>query len=191
MTMEAYLCITQLNDFSFCPRSIYFHNIYQDNVGEQAYHGICQKKGLAAHESIDNNRYSTRKNIIQGLTVFSEKYNLLGRIDVLDIGSGELTERKYSIKRVYDGFRYQLYAQYFSLIEMGYEVERMKLYSQKDNCSHPVAIPGADETAEFESLLEDIMSFSLESPFEQNPAKCPACIYNQLCDFYGSQVHAS
>lgn len=29
--MEDYIKITQLNDFIFCPVSIYFHNLYEDS----------------------------------------------------------------------------------------------------------------------------------------------------------------
>lgn len=182
--MESYLCITQINDFIFCPRSIYFHGIYQDNYDEDTYHKTWQKKGLAAHKAVDEGSYSKRKDVIQGMTVYSEKYQLLGRIDILDLKTRELTERKYSVTRLYDGFRYQIYAQYFALLEMGYEVESMKIYCKKSNRNYPVNLPDDNDTAEFENVLSQIRSFSLSAPFSQNPEKCEKCIYNCLCDIY-------
>lgn len=180
--MESYLMITQINDFLFCPRSIYFHTIFAQNVDKDLYQDTPQKKGCAAHQSIDEKHYSTRKNILQGLTVYCEKYNLLGVIDTLDLETKTLCEQKYAITRVYDGFRYQLYAQYFALLEMGYEIEHLKLYSKKDNKSYLIDLPNELEIQKFESLLNKIRSFSLFDPFIPNPNKCQNCIYNPLCD---------
>ena len=50
--METYLMITQINDFTFCPRSIYFHDVYRNSVGEDAYHAVPQKVGRASHKAI-------------------------------------------------------------------------------------------------------------------------------------------
>jgi hypothetical protein len=83
-TMESYLLITQLNDFMFCPRSIYFHNIYQENYGEETYHQTPQKIGQTAHKAVDEGTYSTRKDILQGLTVYSEKYTKMFLKDILE-----------------------------------------------------------------------------------------------------------
>lgn len=98
--MESYLMITQLNDFIFCPRSIYFAGIYRESVTDDLYHQTSQREGLSHHAAIDENHYSSRSDIITGLTVYSEKYHLLGRIDILDTTAGILTERKYSITAV-------------------------------------------------------------------------------------------
>jgi CRISPR-associated exonuclease Cas4 len=183
--MESYLCITQLNDFIFCPRSIYFHNVYQENYSTEMYHKTWQKKGTAAHKAVDEGHYSTKKNILQGITVYSEKYKLLGKIDVFDLNSKTLTERKYSVTAVYDGFRYQVYAQYYALLEMGYDVQFLNIYSKKCNTVYPIEIPGVKEEEEFEGVIDQIRSYSLDEEFTQNPVKCKKCIYNMLCDIYG------
>jgi len=181
--MESYLCITQINDFIFCPRSIYFHNIYHANYSTETYHKTWQKKGCAVHASISE-KNTTRKNIIQELAVYSEKYNIFGKIDTYDINKKELTERKYSVTRIYDGFRYQLYAQYYCMLEMGYQIDNMKIYSKKSNKNYPIAIPTLAEQQEFETVLQQIRNYSLLEPFSQNPKKCINCIYNPLCDIY-------
>ena len=66
--MESYLMITQLNDFIFCPRSIYFAGIYRESVSDELYHQTPQREGLVHHAAIDEHRYSSRDDIITGLT---------------------------------------------------------------------------------------------------------------------------
>ena len=44
--MESYLMITQLNDFIFCPRSIYFAGIYRESVSDEVYHQTPQRERL-------------------------------------------------------------------------------------------------------------------------------------------------
>ena len=180
--MEPYLMMTQLNDFIFCPRSIFFSGIYRGSVSDDLYHQAPQRIGLVHHEAVDENRYSTRKSVITGMTVYSEKYRLQGRIDIFDTASGLLTERKYSITAVYPGFRYQLYAQYFALLEAGFEVRQMRLYSTKDNKIYPVDLPSEEDIREFEKVIDEMRSFSLDACFVPNPNKCAHCIYAALCD---------
>ena len=174
--------ITQLNDFIFCPRSIFFSGIYHGSVEDSLFHQTPQTTGQAHHQAVDENRYSSRESIITGMTVYSEKYRLLGRIDIFDTKSGLLTERKYSVTAIYPGFRYQLYAQFFALTEAGFEVKSLRLHSVKDNKIYPVSLPGPDEIIEFENVIREIRNFSLDAPFQANPNKCGHCIYASLCD---------
>lgn len=180
--MESYLTITQINDFIFCPRSIYFHDIYRNTADTECYHQRPQKTGLASHRTVDEGTYSTSKGIITGLAVYSSRYNLLGRIDILDTVGKTLTERKYSITAVYDGFKFQLYAQLFALQETGYEVLRLRLHSVKDNRNYEIPLPDEKEVAHFEATLEKMRTFSMTGPFVPNPNKCEHCIYRPLCD---------
>lgn len=182
--MYDYIQITLLNDFIFCPRSIYFHRLY-DKYSDENYKRVPQKAGTLKHKNIDEKRYSTRKNIMQGTSVFCEKYNIGGKIDLFDKENGELVERKNKIKKIYDGYRYQLYAQYFCLKEMGYNVKKLFLHSLSDNKRYLLKIPGTKEIKEFENLLEDIRSFDLhQKSITQNPEKCKNCIYSELCDLH-------
>lgn len=180
--MESYLMITQINDFIFCPRSIYFHDVYRGNVHAEFYNQTPQKVGLAAHAAIDDKTYSTRSEVLMGTMVYCEKYKLLGRIDLFNISTGVLTERKYSVTAIYDGFRYQLYAQYFALKEMGYSVREMRLYSKKDNKIYPIKFPSEEEISDFEVILCKMRNFKMTDKFTQNPNKCAHCIYCALCD---------
>jgi CRISPR-associated protein Cas4 len=182
--VEQYIQISLLNDFIFCPRSIYFHKCY-GNLATQNYHSTYQVKGLNAHKTIDENTYSTSKNILQGIDIFSEKYNLVGKIDIFDIKTKTLTERKKQIKVIYDGYILQIYAQYFCLIEMGYKVEHLKLYSKDDNKSYPIDLPTNNKIMydKFTKTIKDLQNFNLNDKFTANIEKCKNCIYYNLCDY--------
>ena len=181
--MEPYIPISFLNDFIFCPRSIYFHQLYGQS-DESLYHLTDQRDGKAAHASLDTKTYTTAKKVLQTIEVYSETYGLGGKIDIYDSAKKLLTERKKKIKVIYDGYIYQLYAQYHCLTEMGYEVKSMKLYSLDDNKSYSVALPHDDppRQLDFEQLIYELKTFDLSAPFVANPNKCTHCIYSQLCD---------
>lgn len=121
---------------------------------------------------------------MQGSPVYSEKYSIVGKIDIYDTADKALIERKYKVKKVYDGFRYQLYAQYFCLLEKGYEVKEMYIHSLSDNKRYQIDLPDETEIKRFENLLDQINHFyfkneSLDIPKE----KCMNCIYNTLCPY--------
>jgi CRISPR-associated exonuclease Cas4 len=176
--------ISYINDFIFCPRSIYNHQLYQ-NRDEMLYQGEAQTKGKASHEKIDTKTYSDKKNVLQNFEVYSSTYSLFGKIDVFDIDKGLLTERKNNIKTIYDGYVFQLYAHYYCLTEMGYQVEKMALYDFSKNKMYPIELPKNNPVMQqkFEATLEAINRFSLlKKDFIANKYKCEKCIYNLLCD---------
>ena len=76
------------------------------------YQSKAQINGTKAHEKVDNEQYSTRKNVITALDVYSEKYRIIGKIDIYDGDKRLLVERKKHINKIYDGYIFQLYAQY-------------------------------------------------------------------------------
>ena len=125
--------------------------------------------------------YSTAKRYLQGAAVYSEKYGLVGKIDLFDKEEGILTERKNKIKKIYDGYLYQLYAQYFCLLEIGYVVKKLALYSLSDNKKYEVDMPDDKATEKFEDLIFKIRNFDLENFKRSAKAKCDNCIYRQLC----------
>ncbi|MBS1589397.1 MAG: type V CRISPR-associated protein Cas4 [Bacteroidetes bacterium] len=182
--MDSYITLSFLNDFIFCPRSIYFHQLY-GSFAEAVYKQTPQYKGTAAHETIDEQTYSTSAHILQGMEVFSEQYNICGKIDIFDIKTGRLTERKREIKTIYDGYVFQVYAQCFALREMGYTVSEIVIHDLVHNKNYPILLPEQDEKmfTKFQLLIEDIDSFDMETTaFTPEKAKCTTCIYNQLCD---------
>ena len=182
--MSSYIRISTLNDFIFCPRSIYFHDLYQ-KYNRHSYQDTPQITGSIAHESLDTKKYSTAKKYIQSMAIYSDRYQLAGKIDIYNTQSKTLTERKNKIKKIYDGHKYQLYAQYFCMIEMGYEVKNLQIYSMTDNIMYPIDLPTTADQTKFERILQQYKKFQPDQPnFTQNPKKCAMCIYRQLCDYY-------
>ena len=79
--MDDYISISTLNDFIFCPYSIYLHNVYME-TDDSLYHATPQTKGRVAHESIDKKTYSTKKNDLMSLPVYSAMLGVMGKIDL-------------------------------------------------------------------------------------------------------------
>lgn len=79
--MNTYITISSLNDYLFCPYSLYLHNIYAE-TDDGIYHAKPQTQGKLAHISVDNKTASTRKGDLLSLPVYSEKYQLMGKIDI-------------------------------------------------------------------------------------------------------------
>lgn len=181
--MESYLLITYLNDFIFCPMSIYFHQLY-GKLSERLYYDEVQLNGRAAHEAVDEKRYSTHKNILQAIEVYSNEYQVCGKIDIFDVDKGLLTERKKHIQTIYDGYVFQLYAQYFCLIEMGYKVFQLRFYSSDDNKIYSIELPekNLEMFLKFQSTIKAMHQFNPENFFPQNVKKCEHCIYKNFCD---------
>jgi CRISPR-associated protein Cas4 len=179
--MEDYIMISELNDFIFCPYSIYLHNIYM-GASEEIYHAAPQTRGKIAHETVDKKTASHSKNTLMGLSVYSEKYGLMGKIDVFHITEGKLIERKYQLKNIFQGQIFQLWAQMFCLKEMGYEVKELAFYETSTNKMIPVAMPDSKAEAQFASFIELFRNYNPTESLNINPNKCRHCIYSNLCD---------
>lgn len=67
---EQPLAISQLNDFIFCPVSIFFHSLEtEENIMVQ---DSFQLNGTDAHKHSDSATYSTKKGMLQGVSVYCE-----------------------------------------------------------------------------------------------------------------------
>ena len=182
--MENPLNITALNDFIFCPASIYFHSLY-GNVETRLYQSTDQINGKAAHRTVDTQTYSGSA-YLQSLEVYCEKYNLIGKIDLYDKRKKLLIEREKKVIRMYDGYVFQLYAQYFSMIEMGYTVNALLIHSVDDNKNYHIDKPADNPLMlqKFEKTIQQINSFQLDGFQQPNREKCNRCIYSPYCDRY-------
>ncbi len=178
---EGYISISTLNDFIFCPYSIYLHNVYE-NTDESLFHATPQTQGRIAHETVDEKRSSTRKNVFQAMPVFSERYGLMGKIDIFNVDEKYLVERKYQLRQVYQGQIYQLWAQMLCLQEMGYEVERIAFFELSTKRTIPIQPPTPDDIRHFETFLVSFKNYDPTLPFSPNLNKCRHCIYCNLCD---------
>ncbi|MFZ1719897.1 MAG: type V CRISPR-associated protein Cas4 [Candidatus Moraniibacteriota bacterium] len=179
--MEALIQISKINDFLFCPRSLYFHSIYE-SFSDTTYHASPQTRGRLNHAPIDTGTYASEMKFLQGLEVYSERYGLVGKIDLYDKEKKMLIERKSKISFLHKGYFFQLYAQYFALEEMGFTVDTLVLRSLTDNKRYDVPLPSGDTLADFEQIIADMQSFDIiHAPIETNLKKCDHCIYRALC----------
>ena len=178
--MYDYIQISKINDFIFCPHSLYFHSVYE-NFDDGHYKTRPQIAGTIAHVTVDTQGASSRKNILQGKEVFSEKYSVIGKIDIYDYDKKELIERKRTIKKIYDGYVFQLCAQKVCMEEMGYKVEKLKLQSLTDHKKYNVVLT-KEQIKKFNETLSKMKKFNpLLSKKCDNLDKCNNCIYRELC----------
>ena len=180
---EYYISISTLNDFIFCPYSIYLHNVYMES-DEGIYHATPQTRGRNAHETIDTKKASNRAGDLQSLPILSEKYKLMGKIDLYRGKDKKLIERKYQLKNIYQGQIYQLWAQYLCMTEMGYDVKEIAFYEISTNKMIPVAIPSAEQLVQFQSFLKSYQTYNPEQPIPVNIEMQMWCIYSVQTSVY-------
>ena len=78
-----------------------------------------------------------------------------------------------------------MYAQYFALVEMGFQVNEIVIYSMDDNKKYSVDLPenNIEMLNKFECLIREIQNFNMDTFVQTNPLKCSTCVYEELCSF--------
>lgn len=178
--MHTLLPISYLNDFVFCPYSIYLHQVFEEGK-EETYSAKPQQQGRSAHENIDHGIRKDR--YLQAAYVICEELGIYGRIDRYEFTSNSLIERKRTVHKLYRGFYYQVWAQYYGMIEMGYQVDQIIVESVTDKRRTSIPIPTIAQQQELQQHIERIRSYDpLNHRFMVNINKCKHCIYAALCD---------
>lgn len=180
--MIDYIPLSVLNDFIFCPYSIYLHNVYME-MDEDLYKATPQTKGSIVHQSIDEKKGSTRKCDLMSLPVYCDELGVSGKIDIYKKDKRLLVERKNNLKHIFRGQIYQLWGQYFCMKEMGYDVERLAFYEISTNKMIYVGLPNEDDKQELIRFIDKFKNFDPTfTSFTINQNKCAHCIYCNLCD---------
>lgn len=180
--MNDYIPLSTLNDFIFCPYSIYLHNVYME-ADEDLYKATPQTQGTLAHKGVDKKSGSTRTGEILSLPVYSDTLGIFGKIDIFKQEQRLLIERKYNLKRIFKGQVYQLWGQYFCMKEMGYDVERLAFYEISTNKTIPIDTPQEEQFNELKAFIDAFRKYNPAKPFNLvNHNKCIHCIYCNLCD---------
>ena len=176
------IMLSYLNDFYFCPYSIYLHSVYS-NVMPDLYYDAYQVEGRIAHDTVDTGRYmASDPSILTSFHVFSDKYHLYGIVDIFKITQGILIERKKRISRIFKGQIYQVWGQYFCLREMGFDVNCLSFHELSTNKDFVINIPTEDDEVKFQEYLDEIINYDPLNSLETNIDKCSCCIYAALCD---------
>ena len=151
---------------------------------EDMFKATPQLSGSSAHNATNGKTSSTRRNDIMALPVYSEELGVAGIIDIYKGDQLLLIERKNNLKHVYRGQLYQLWAQYFCMVEMGYRVEHIAFYEISTNKMLYQHLPTAENKRELVAFIKEFRSFKPEeyTHFIVNPNKCRHCIYCNLCD---------
>jgi CRISPR-associated protein Cas4 len=177
--MESYIRISNINDFLYCPMSIYLHSLYE-GFSRKAYQQTPQIVGTLNHANIDNRTYSTARRYLAGLEIYSERHEIAGKLDIYDKEEKSIIERKTHLKEIHRGHRYQLYAQYLCLTEMGFSVEKLFLHSLDDNRRYTIELPSAEVLAEFEVTLQEMRTFDILRYKDHSCVRCSSSIYGPL-----------
>ena len=149
---------------------------------DSLYHATPQTKGKVAHESIDKKTYSTQKNDLMSLPVYSEALGVMGKIDIYHQDKRTLIERKYQLKQIYRGQLYQLWAQYYCMVEMGYDIDHLAFYEISTNKTIPIELPTENDYLELLGFVEQFKNYNPNDTITVNLNKCIHCIYCNLCD---------
>lgn len=153
------------------------------SADEDVFKAKPQVEGTIAHSATDSGKSSTKKDDLFSLSVYSNELGVMGVIDVYRREQKLLIERKNNLKKIFRGQLYQLWAQYFCLVEMGYQVEQIAFYEITTNKMLYQQLPGAAEKAELMAFVDKFKHYSPENDiFRINHNKCVHCIYCNLCE---------
>lgn len=115
--MSEIISISVLNQYVFCPRRcalMHVEGIWSDNEHTA--------KGTILHKTADERGYETdgKGRIVRALPLYSEKYGLSGKADVVEMRPDEIipVEYKKGKRREFDNDNVQLMAQGLCLEEM-------------------------------------------------------------------------
>ncbi len=180
--METFLPLSYLNDFIFCPYSIYLHQVF-DNTKEEVYSAQPQQKGKSQHQIKEQIELADNKvKVLSEIYVISNTLGVYGKIDQYYPTEKKLIERKYSITTIYRGYYYQLWSQYIALQEMGFEVKSIYFQTIKNNQTIAVNLPTKRDIEELKNHIKKIARYDFNQNINVNPEKCKRCIYAALCD---------
>ncbi len=87
---------------------------------------------------------------------------IFGKIDIYDVKKKLLIERKKKICKIFIGHLMQVYAQYYCMIEMGYSVEKIIIYSIDDNKKYKIDLPKIEIYNLLKTVSESIRNFDFK-----------------------------
>ena len=152
--MNDYISLSTLNDFIFCPYSIYLHNVYMETADDM-YKAVPQIEGKLSHQGVDNKTGTSIRTDLLSLLVYSDELGISGVIDIYKSDRRLLIERKKNLKKIFRGQIYQLWGQYYCLKDMGYPIDSIALYEISTNKMIPVELPNEESKSELILFIEN------------------------------------
>jgi CRISPR-associated exonuclease Cas4 len=182
MTEPLLVPISALNQFAFCPRRCWYMHVaheFLDNV-----HTI---EGSFLHERADLGESTRRGDLLQirSLYLYSLKYGLTGKADLIEERSGEVYPIEYKKGRRgnWGNDQLQLCAQAMALEEMlGREIPRGFLYYAATGRRQEVHLTAElrQETLETITRVRELMQTGQRPPALYMP-KCKGCSLYRVC----------
>ncbi|OQY02098.1 MAG: CRISPR-associated protein Cas4 [Desulfobacteraceae bacterium 4572_130] len=191
-----YITPSEVIEYMFCPRFIYYMNVLKIEQNEEDRHLVIKGRNIHNAKMVQNKDYIRKKigcvdkKIDEYL--ISEKLRLKGRIDEVLFFENNLAaplDYKYSFwqNKIFTTYKMQQ-ALYSLLIEENYKkkVERAYLvYVRTKNKLIEIKI-GKQQKDKAKKTVEEIFEI-LEKNYFPNPTKyknkCFDCTYKNLCEF--------
>ncbi len=176
--------ISALQHYAYCPRQCALIHLEQ-SWAENRF----TAQGRIVHQRVDSKKAETRHGlrVERSVEVRSEKYNLSGKLDALeiDIDSGELcpVEYKRGKPKLHDWDRIQLCAQALCLEEMrNTRIEVAALWYWETRRRDPVSIDDQLRALTINTIEAVRLQFeSGMTPAAVKTPRCRACSLNELC----------
>lgn len=175
--------LSALQHYSYCPRQCALIHV------EQAFaENVHTMRGNAVHERVDEPGFEEKTNVRveRALPVWSEKFGLIGKCDVVEFlpdGTPYPVEYKHGVKRAKLHDDMQLTAQAMCLEEMtGKPVLRGAIYHHSSRRRREVTITPelCAQVVEIANAIRAIL-VSGKLPPPVNDARCKECSLNEIC----------
>jgi len=180
--MDETVSISALNQFVFCPRRcalMHVEGIWSDNEHTA--------RGTILHARADERGYETVQSarLLRALPLFSAKYGLSGKADIVEIRGKEIipVEYKKGKRRQFENDEIQLAAQALCLEEMfGAEIKRGFIYHAASKKRREVLIDENLRRSTIETIesVRRLLSSETVPPAEYKP-RCEGCSLNNIC----------
>jgi len=179
---EERVMISALEHYAYCPRQcalIHIEQSYEENV--------YTLRGNRAHRRADEPETEIRDDVRveRSLPLYSDRYGLTGRADVVEFDDGTPypIEYKHGSVRRHDPARIQLCAQALCLEEMtGQDVPEGALYHTSSHRRQEIQLTGdlRRKTVEVIAAVRDQIQ-NEDVPPPVNDDRCPPCSLQQVC----------
>lgn len=184
--IDDYLAISALQHYAYCPRQ--FALIHVEQAWEE---NRFTAEGKILHERVDSGKAEQRGKLRyeRGVLLKSERYGIQGKMDLLEIESGEPpiffpVEYKRGKPKIEDWDRIQVCAQALCLEEMRQvSITEGALWYWEVRRREPVAI---DKTlrATTIAMIDDARQLLVNGQTAQptdNKKRCKACSLKEIC----------
>jgi len=182
MNEDVSVPISALNQYAFCPRRCWYMH-----VAHEFFDNAHTVEGTLLHERADSREVTSRGDLLQirSVYLYSSRYGLTGRADLIEGRSGEMYPIEYKKGRRGDwgNDQVQLCAQALALEEMlGREIRRGFLYYAATGRRLEVEFTDSlrQETLTTIAQVKELMRTGERPPAIYLP-KCKGCSLNRVC----------